>query len=113
MTNGSDLDGGEGVSDGEEEVVEARLLLSQCVQLRLQAGLLVSGKRVHVISEQLLLLAVEVVLLVVEVELLVVKVELLVVEVKLLCEAELLLQAGDCILSLIEQQVPTRISNEI
>ena len=106
MTNGSDLDGGEGVGDGEEEVVEARLLLGQRVQLRLQAGLLVPGKGVHVISEQLLLLAVEV-------ELLVVEVELLVVEVKLLCEAELLLQAGDRILSLIEQQVPTRISNEI
>ena len=88
MTNGSDLDGGEGVSDGEEEVVEARLLLGQRVQLSLQAGLLVPGKGVHVISEQLLLLVVEV--------------ELLVVEVKLLCEAELLLQAGDGLLPLIE-----------
>ena len=91
MVPGSDLDGGEGVSDGEEEVVEARLLIGQRVQLRLQAGLLVPGKGVHVISEQLLLL---------------------VVEVELLCEAELLLQAGNCVLSLIEQQVPTRNLNE-
>ena len=44
MVPGSDLDGGEGVSDGEEEVVEARLLLGQRVQLRLQASLLLHGK---------------------------------------------------------------------
>ena len=93
----SDLDGGEGVGDGEEEVVEACLLLGQRVQLSLQVGLLVPGKGVHFISELLLL---------------VVEVELLVVEVKLLHEAELLLQAGDGVLSLIEQQVPTRNSNE-
>ena len=87
MTNGSDLDGGEGVGDGEEEVVEACLLLGQRVQLSLQAGLLVPGKGVHVISELLLL---------------VVEVELLVVEAELLHKAELLLQAAYCVLPLIE-----------